>query len=110
MKGAITTLCILGAFCCLFFGDVKTRVLRAIVTFGMLILLLLVCAGCTQKARDDFDRASNEIAKERNSRAPNEVSAYRDSETGCEYVTIQGRSLTPRMGADGKQICRRLEL
>jgi hypothetical protein len=32
---------------------------------------------------------------------------YQDSETGCEYFGGYGRGITPRMGADGKQICRK---
>lgn len=32
---------------------------------------------------------------------------YRDRVTGCEYLsTGNTASLTPRMGADGKQVCR----
>lgn len=34
---------------------------------------------------------------------------YRDEGTGCDYVRVRGAGggdLTPRLGADGKQICR----
>lgn len=37
------------------------------------------------------------------------VRPIRDAETGCEYILVTGvytSSLTPRMGFDGRQICR----
>lgn len=55
MKGAITAFCIIGALCCLFFGNPATRVLRAVATFGMLILLLILCSGCSD-AIDNYDK------------------------------------------------------
>lgn len=63
------------------------------VGFGPILLI-----GCTQEARDSYDRRAN--------KEPREVATYRDSEVGCEYVGTNGRNLSPRMGADGKQICR----
>lgn len=30
----------------------------------------------------------------------------RDALTGCEYLETRGGGLTPRLGADGRQICR----
>lgn len=33
------------------------------------------------------------------------LTLYRDHLTGCEYVSVGG-GLTPRLGADGKQLCR----
>ncbi len=39
-----------------------------------------------------------------------DLRVWHDSETGCEYLTVgssfDGQAVTPRMGADGKQICR----
>lgn len=59
-----------------------------------IILLALLCAGC---GRDDSD-------------APNgprsDMYPLTDHLTGCQYLGHDSRSITPRMGADGKQICR----
>lgn len=30
---------------------------------------------------------------------------FTDPQTGCQYLNSPGRSMTPRMGTDGKQIC-----
>lgn len=73
-----------------------------------LILLVLLCAGCTQEKIDEISEGVDQRQREANARGAEEVKAYRDSETGCEYVGIQGRALTPRMGAAGKQICRKV--
>lgn len=29
-----------------------------------------------------------------------------DALTGCEYLEVRGGGITPRMGADGRQVCR----
>lgn len=71
-----------------------------------LILLVLLCAGCTQEKINEISDAADQHQREANARGAGEVAAFRDSETGCEYVGIQGRALTPRMAANGKQICR----
>lgn len=36
----------------------------------------------------------------------NGVYVYTDEDTGCQYVTLSGYGMYPRMGADGKQICK----
>jgi hypothetical protein len=62
-----------------------------------LILLALACAGCHQRSADT-------------SGEPADPAVYRDRVTGCEYLT-KGHatsSLTPRMDADGKQVCTKL--
>lgn len=107
MKSAIATLCILTAFCCLFFGDAKTRILRAVVTLGMLNVLLLMCAGCSQEKFDALRVERSQSTAQYNSKFPEEITVYRDSETGCEYASTGTRGLTPRMGENGKQICRK---
>lgn len=70
---------------------------------GAIILLALLCSGCGQKLIDDM----NQARRESNARGGYEVDIYLDSGTGCQYVGIQGRALTPRIGTDGKQICRK---
>lgn len=74
---------------------------------GAIILFALLGAGCGQKKWEEIDRDTNKLRAESNKNTIDEVSAYMDSETGCEYVGNGGRGLTPRMGSDGKQICRK---
>jgi len=33
------------------------------------------------------------------------VTIFTDPQTGCQYLNLPGRSMTPRLGSDGKQIC-----
>ncbi len=71
----------------------------------MIILLALACAGCsetTSKLDREIDRQNAEQKKIE--RLDNGLHGYFDAKTGCEYLS-NGRALTPRMGADGKQIC-----
>ncbi|QNK01715.1 prepilin-type N-terminal cleavage/methylation domain-containing protein [Dyella telluris] len=38
----------------------------------------------------------------------NEIAGFRivnDPQTGCQYISVPGQSLTPRLGTDGKQMC-----
>lgn len=62
-----------------------------------LILLALLCAGC---ARDDTDVPNGERSL---------VAPTTDHLTGCQYLTFGLSGITPRMGADGKQICREVK-
>lgn len=56
-----------------------------------IILLALLCAGC--------GNSGSTGEKE-------DPVVYRDRLTGCEYLARNyDGSLTPRMGADGKQVC-----
>jgi hypothetical protein len=62
---------------------------------GLIFALSLYQATLPYEPRDDSD-------------GPNEYShmdVYTDHLTGCQYLSHW--SLTPRMGADGKQICRK---
>jgi hypothetical protein len=57
-------------------------------------LVFLACAGCGPRTSDAGQQAIEPVV-------------YRDSVTGCEYLTTgQYHALTPRMSADGKQICK----
>ena len=53
------------------------------ITSVMFILLALLCAGCGQ------DRP-----------------IMTDDATGCQFWFNDSHNISPRMGADGKQICR----
>lgn len=58
-----------------------------------IILLALLCAGCnTRAANDELGNAGV-------------IKARVDPVTGCQYITYAEGGITPRMGADGKQIC-----
>lgn len=59
-----------------------------------IILLALLCAGCS---RDDSDAPNGTRSS---------LTLSTDHLTGCQYLSYGINSITPRMGADGKQICR----
>lgn len=59
-----------------------------------IILLALLCAGCN---RDDSDTPNGPRGS---------ITRHIDYLTGCQYLSYGVNNLTPRMGADGKQICR----
>lgn len=63
-----------------------------------LMLVALLCAGCHERHIDQVVIMP----------VVQPVAIYKDDETGCEYVAadMAHSALTPRMGADGKQICR----
>lgn len=60
---------------------------------AIMICAALLLAGCTVRTGNDSE--------------PSNPGVYRDRVTGCEYLSRGNSSggLTPRMGADGKQIC-----
>ncbi len=67
---------------------------------GIALVLVFVFAGCG--ARDDSDPP----------RGHSGLVVLTDSLTGCQYLALEdpwhtGVALTPRMGADGRQVCRR---
>lgn len=59
-----------------------------------IILLALLCAGCS---RDDSDASNGDRSN---------MTPRTDHLSGCQYLTYGFSGITPRMGADGKQICR----
>lgn len=59
----------------------------------MLVLLALLCAGC---GRDNSDPPGGRSG----------MKVKIDNLTGCEYLRTYEGGLTPRLDADGKQICR----
>jgi hypothetical protein len=61
-----------------------------------ILALVAALAGCSGGHRDDSDPANGRSG----------LAIYTDNLTGCQYLQAGGdRALTPRMGADGKQIC-----
>lgn len=63
---------------------------------AILFLLAVVVAGCSE--RDDSDPKEGRSG----------LHIYKDALTGCEYLS-PGVGMVPRMGTDGKQICRKGE-
>jgi hypothetical protein len=57
--------------------------------------MLLMLAGCD--VGDDTDDRTNNHASG--------MALYTDYGTGCQYVRAGGGGITPRMGADGRQVC-----
>lgn len=62
-----------------------------------IIMLALLCASCGKVDRSAQGPRAGENPG---------LQVYTDVETGCQYLSIYQRAPTPRMGADGKQICR----
>jgi len=98
MKASIILCCIGAVLYCLFFGNPKTRKLCIGITSVMFILLALLCAGCNSHGTSDS--LGGQFP------STDAIRARVDPITGCEYITYRKGGITPRMGADGKQICR----
>lgn len=66
-----------------------------------LLLIALALVGCTD--RDDSDPPNGRSG----------MVIFKDHLTGCEYLArpamapLMAQVLTPRMGADGRQVCRK---
>lgn len=64
------------------------------------LILLVLLAGCYPKEHPNSPKRGG----------IGDLRVWVDSETGCEYLTVgsslDGQAVTPRMGRDGKQICR----
>lgn len=65
----------------------------------VLVALVLVASlvGCTAQTGE------SNLARPNHAGDPY---VYRDTETGCEYLSPNGNGITPRMDRTGKQICR----
>jgi len=62
---------------------------------GLILALSLYQATLPYEPKDDSDGPTEN----------SHMDVYTDHLTGCQYLS--NWSLTPRMGADGKQICRK---
>jgi hypothetical protein len=60
------------------------------------ILCSLTFAGCVRVGDDTDDRANNRTSG---------LILYTDYGTGCQYLRAADGGITPRMGADGRQVC-----
>lgn len=78
-----------------------TRLLSFLWVLGVCGALLMV-GGCTRSA------AVTQEAVAQTSGANGTVWIWRDADTGCDYVVgdYHGTAITPRLGPDGKPICR----
>lgn len=61
-----------------------------------LILMALLCAGCSVSSHNDSDMPDGRLSG---------MNVRTDALTGCQYL-YGGNSITPRMGRDGKQVCK----
>lgn len=68
----------------------------SIIAFAMLAL-----TACTPAEREQAAL---------NNSAGGRLSVHTDQATGCQYLTLFDRSLTPRLNRDGRQICTIKEL
>lgn len=69
------------------------------ISFWLQIIALAVATGWLAQCasyRDDTDGADERSG----------MVLYRDARTGCEYLGNPLGGITPRVGRDGKQICR----
>lgn len=72
---------------------------------GVLVSLLLL--GCNQKASVEQQLMENETENV----FVEGIRVYTDDDTGCQYVSTHGgNSIYPRLGKDGKQMCREAKL
>lgn len=93
-------LILVGFFACMSVERVGFRKWSFVFRPGILFLLVmvaLVCAGCGID-RDDSDSPTGGRSR---------FTPSADHLTGCQYLTFGLSGITPRMGADGKQICRK---
>jgi len=67
---------------------------RVVLACLLVTLVVVVLTGCGPSTTRDSD---------------NDMLVYTDSGTGCQYLRPNSTNpggLTPRMGADGKQVCK----
>ncbi len=57
------------------------------------LIILVLLTGCTRDDSDPRDGISG-------------FEVFTDNLTGCQYIGWGWKAITPRLGADGKQICR----
>jgi hypothetical protein len=67
------------------------------ILYCLAICALVIVLSPVFVGRDDSDSPT----------ARSGMTIYRDELTGCEYLGTLFHGMTPRMGADGKQVCRK---
>ena len=67
---------------------------------GAIVMLVILGIIGVVVGRDDSDQPSGKRSGMR---------PRRDALTGCEYLESWTGALTPRMGSDGRQVCRGVE-
>jgi hypothetical protein len=73
-------------------GVLQELALIYAIGFALLVVLTLIFSG----QRDDSDTADKRSG----------MKPRRDALTGCEYLETSKGAITPRLGRDGKQVCR----
>lgn len=107
-------LILVGFFACMSVERVGFRKWSFVFRPGILFLVVmvaLVCAGCGNE--EVANKTSSPVVKMERDYRMDAVSTRTDIWTGCEYLVVRGANgsfggITPRMGANGKQICRKV--
>ena len=68
---------------------------------AVILILAVLFAGCTRV--DYSDDSDDRLSELKSGMVPRT-----DFLTGCQYLTV-GEAITPRMDANGKQICKKKE-
>lgn len=79
---------------------------RSILILWPLILAVVLLDGC-KRAEAQHDKIKPNVSEFYGSDTI--VRVFTDPETGCQYLGMYGEAVTPRMGRDGKQICREVK-
>ncbi|MCG7348957.1 DUF6440 family protein [Sphingomonas sp. ACRSK] len=69
----------------------------ALVWIGITILLALILSALGYGWDDTDDRGAG---------VHSQMALRTDHGTGCQYLETSGGGITPRLNADGKQVCR----
>ncbi|HEV7285227.1 MAG TPA: hypothetical protein VGN75_10245 [Kaistia sp.] len=75
----------------------KVERLADVVFWGLVVSFALTIFVGVFSARDDTDGPGKRSG----------LRPYTDHATGCQYLATSNGALTPRLSADGQQICRK---
>jgi hypothetical protein len=79
---------------------IKQGIVGAFRTVAWWILAGLIGSFAVQFASGYFDRDSTDTVDQRSN-----MRLHTDALTGCQYLSVVGGGITPRMGRDGQQMC-----
>jgi hypothetical protein len=73
------------------------------------ILLSIAVSGCGPLVNDAANQKAVDKAASETIPSDKRLYVFTDAETGCQYVSAYGETLYPRLGRDGRQICREVK-
>ncbi len=82
--------------------DFAIGAMRAI---GKILIIIIILTSVVSLVLDYF-RIGFDSTDDHENGKRSDLKVHVDYGTGCEYLRARGGSLTPRLGPDGKQICR----